>query len=66
MADRARVAERRRRVNRIVGIIEIGLMTAIAVRRRAAVHAIRMAGRAGRRYMRSGQGIAGLGIMIEA
>jgi len=66
VADRAGVAERRRRVNRVVRIIEIGLMTAVAVCRRAAVHAIRMAGCACRGYVSAGQWIVGLRAMVEA
>jgi len=66
VANRANEAERRRRVNRIVGIVEIGLMTVIAACRRAAVHAISVAERAGGGYVGSGQRIAGLRVMIEA
>ena len=65
MAIRAGVAERGRRMDR-VGIIIIGLMTAIAIRRRAAVHAIRMTGCTGSGDVSAGQRIVGLCVMIEA
>ena len=65
VADRADIAEGRRGVNRIVGVIKIGLVTAIAVCRGAGVLSPRVTLRAGDGHVSPRQRVNCLCVMIE-
>lgn len=65
MADRAGVAERRCRVNRISRAIVIGLMARVTIRRRPGVHPIGMTASATGGNMGSRQLKGRLRVMIE-